>query len=185
MAGIERHYRINRDITSPRLRVVGGKGEQLGILTLDEAFARAAEERLDLVEVAPEADPPVVRMMDFGKFRYNQQKHEAAARKRQHVVKLKEVKFHVKIAPHDYQVKVRHAEEFLQKGDKVKLVVTFRGREVDHTDLGLRILDNAVRDLGHVGVIENRDVTEPKYKSVTVTPKQQVQVKAPAPAAKG
>jgi translation initiation factor IF-3 len=171
MPGNERHYRINRELTAPRLRLVGGKGEQLGIVTLDDALRRAEEGRMDLVEVAPEADPPVARLMDFGKFRYTQQKHEQAARRRQHVVKIKEVKFHVKIAPHDFQVKVRHAEEFLTKGDKVKLVITFRGREADHADLGMRVLENCVRDLGKVGVVEYRDESEPKYKSIIMTPK--------------
>ena len=171
----ERHYRINRDVTAPRLRLVDGNGGQLGVVTLEEAIRHAADARLDLVEVAPEADPPVARLMDFGKFRYTQQKHEQAARKKQHIVKIKEVKFHVKIAPHDYQVKARMAEKFLQKGDKVKLVITFRGREVDHTDLGMNIIENLVRDLAEVGVVEHRDSTEAKYKSITLTPK----VKAP------
>ena len=178
MAGPERKSRINRDITSPRLRVVGAKGEQLGILTLEEALAMASDQRLDLVEVAAEADPPVARLMDFGKYRYNQQKHEAAARKRQHVAKLKEVKFHVKIAPHDYRVKVKNAERFLIHGDKVRLVVTFRGREVDHADLGIKILDNAIADLATVGAVEYRDYTEEKARSVTVTPRARPAAKA-------
>jgi translation initiation factor IF-3 len=171
MAGNERQYRINRDITAPRLRLVGGRGEQLGIVTYDEAMRLAAEAGLDLVEVAGEADPPVARLMDFGKYRYTQQKNEQAARKRQHVMKIKEVKFHVKIAPHDYQVKLRHILEFLAKGDKVKLVITFRGREVDHADLGLRILDNVVRDVAHAGTVEHRDESELKIKSMIITPK--------------
>src|SRR5262245_19440970 len=112
-AGNERQFRTNRDITSPRLRLVDGKGGQMGVVTLEDALRFAAEARLDLVEVAPEADPPVARLMDFGKFRYTQQKHEQAARKRQHIVKIKEVKFHVKIAPHDYQVKMNAAKRFL------------------------------------------------------------------------
>src|SRR5688572_11403323 len=132
MAGHDRTYRINRDIAAPRLRLVGAKGEQLGIVAIDDALKLAVEAGMDVVEVAGEADPPVARLMDFGKFRYTQQKNEQAARKRQHVMKIKEVKFHVKIAPHDYQVKLRHTMEFLAKGDKVKLVITFRGREVDH-----------------------------------------------------
>ncbi len=170
--GNERHYRINREVTSPRLRLVDGNGGQLGVVTLEEALKHAADARLDLVEVAPEADPPVARLMDFGKFRYTQQKHEQAARKKQHIVKIKEVKFHVKIAPHDYKVKARAAEKFLAQGDKVKLVITFRGREVDHTDLGMNILENLVKDLGEHGTVEHRDSTEAKYKSITITPKQ-------------
>jgi len=170
--GNERHYRINREVTSPKLRLVDGNGGQMGVVTLEDALRHAAEARLDLVEVAPEADPPVARLMDFGKFRYTQQKHEQAARKKQHIVKIKEVKFHVKIAPHDYKVKARAAEKFLAQGDKVKLVITFRGREVDHTDLGMTILENLVKDLGEAGTVEHRDSSEAKYKSITITPKQ-------------
>ncbi len=170
MAGNERHYRINRAITAPSLRLVDGKGGQLGIMTLEEAFRQAEEARLDLVEVAPAASPPVCRLMDFGKFRYTQQKHEQAARKRQHIVKTKEIKFHLKIAPHDYQVKHRAAERFLEQGKKVRLVVTFRGREVDHSDRGQKILDNLVRELSGLSVVENRD-SDVKYKAIIITPK--------------
>ena len=171
MAGNERHYRVNREVTAPSLRLVDGKGGQHGVVTLEEAVRLAQESGLDLVEVAPEAAPPVCRLMDFGKFRYTQRKHEQAARKRQHVMKIKEIKFHVKIAHHDYRVKHRAAERFLGQGDKVKLVVTFRGREVDHTELGMKLLDGMVKELADVGVVEQRNETEPKYKSITITPK--------------
>lgn len=171
MTAAERHFRINREITSPRLRLVDGEGGQAGVVTLDDALRRAAEAGLDLVEVAPEAQPPVARLMNFGKFRYEQQKHEQEARRKQHVVKIKEIKFHVKIAPHDYQVKVRAAERFLNKGDKVKLVITFRGREVDHSDLGMDILNRVVKDMAEIAVVEYRDEREPKYKTITLTPK--------------
>jgi len=173
MAGNERHYRINGGITAPNLRLVDGQGGQLGIVSLEDAMRRASEAKLDLVEVAPEAKPPVCRLMDFGKFRYTRRKHEQAARKRQHTVKVKEVKFHVKIARHDYMVKRRNAERFLKQGDKVKLIVTFRGREVDHADLGTGILNNLVSELAEFGVVENRDETEVKYRSVTLTQKPQ------------
>jgi len=177
MAVNERHYRINGEINVPRVRLVDGKGGQLGVVTRDDALVKAKEAGLDLVEVAPEADPPVCRLMDFGKFRYTQQKHEQVARKRQHIVRIKEVKFHVKIAPHDYQVKVRAAERFLEQGDKVKLVVAFRGREVDHSELGIRILDNLIKDLSGTGVVEFRDEGEEKIKSVIMTPKIKPPVK--------
>jgi translation initiation factor IF-3 len=177
MAGIERHYRTNREITAPRLRLVDGKGGQIGVVDLEEALRRAEEARLDLVEVAPEASPPVCRLMDFGKFRYMQQKHEQAARKRQHVIRIKEVKFHLKIAPNDYRVKVHAAQRFLTKGDKVKLVVALRGREVDHTDLGLRLLDKLVKDLSAAGTVEHRDENEDKFKTVIITPKLGAKVK--------
>jgi translation initiation factor IF-3 len=171
MAENERHYRINREIVAPRLRLVDAKGGQLGIVSLDDAMRRASEMRLDLVEVAPEANPPVARLMDFGKFRYTQQKHEQAARKRQHKVVVKEIKFHVKIAPHDYEVKKRMAARFLEKGDKVKLVIAFRGREAEHVELGMKLLTNLIAEVSDLGVIEHRDESEAKYKSITLTPK--------------
>ena len=171
MAGNERHYRVNREITAPSLRLVGGNGGQHGIVTLEEAMRYAEESRLDLVEVAPDATPPVCRLMDIGKFKYTQRKHEQAARKRQHVVKIKEIKFHLKIAHHDFEHKQRAAERFLGQGNKVKLVITFRGREVDHSARGLSLLNNLVKDLSNVGVVEQRNESEPKYKSITITPK--------------
>jgi len=174
MAGNERKYRTNREITAPHLRVVDGEGGQLGIMALADALRRAEEVRLDLVEVAPEANPPVCRLMDFGKFRYTQKKHEQAARKRQHVVKMKEVKFHLKIAPNDYMVKRRAAERFLTQGDKVKLVVTFRGREVDHAKRGMELLQNVVKELAEFSAVENRDEGELKYRSITIAPKPNI-----------
>lgn len=177
MADNERHYRINRDISAPRLRVVDAKGGQLGIISLDEALRRAQDMGLDLVEVAPDANPPVARLMDFGKFRYTQQKHEQAARRRQHKVVVKELKFHVKIAVHDYEVKRRMAARFLEKGDKVKLVVAFRGREADHVDLGMKLLDGLVKQLAELGTVEHRDTGEAKFKSITLTPRVKAKTK--------
>jgi translation initiation factor IF-3 len=171
MAGSERHYRINREILAPRMRLVDAKGGQLGIVPVEEALRLAEEANLDLVEVAPEASPPVCRLMDFGKFRYTQQKHEQAARRRVHKVVVKELKFHLKIAPNDYQVKKRMAERFLQKGDKVKLLVTFRGREADHAARGEKLLENMVKDLAEISAVEHRDSTEEKYRSITLTPR--------------
>ncbi len=186
MADNERHYRINKEIIAPRLRLVDAKGGQLGIVTLDDALRRASEMRLDLVEVAPEANPPVARLMDFGKFRYTQQKHEQAARRRQHKVVVKEVKFHVKIASHDYEVKKRNAVRFLEKGDKVKLVIAFRGREAEHGELGMRVINKLVSELADVSVVEYRDESESNFKAVTLTPKPKpVPAKGGAQAAAG
>ncbi len=177
MADNERHYRINREIAAPRLRLVDDKGGQLGIVPLEEALRKAQEMGLDLVEVAPEASPPVCRLMDFGKFRYTQQKHEQAARRRQHKVVVKELKFHVKIAVHDYEVKRRMAARFLEKGDKVKLVIAFRGREADHVDLGMKLLDGLVKELAELGTVEHRDMSEKKFKSITLTPRVKAKAK--------
>lgn len=181
MADNERHYRINKEIAAPRLRLVDAKGGQVGVVSLEDALRRASEMKLDLVEVAPEANPPVARLMDFGKFRYTQQKHEQAARRRQHKVVVKELKFHVKIAAHDYEVKKRMAARFLEKGDKVKLVIAFRGREAEHGELGMKVINKMVGELSDLSVVEHRDESEPKFKAVTLTPK----AKQPAPKAGG
>jgi len=135
--------------------VIGPDGEQVGILGIREALAYAQERQLDLVEVSPTARPPVCRVMDFGKYKYEQNKKQQKARKKQHVTHLKEVKLRPKIEEHDYTFKVNHGRRFLELHDKVKFTVTFRGREMAHTDSGFRLLDRVVKDLEEVGQVEN------------------------------
>jgi translation initiation factor IF-3 len=145
--------RINLEIRVPRVRVVSMEGEALGILLIADALARAAAAGLDLVEVAPSADPPVCRIMDYGKFKYEKSKKAKEAKKKQHVMHLKEIKLHPKTDEHDFNFKVKHAREFLIKGDRVKATVVFRGREITHLDFGREILkkfDNSVTDLSQV-----------------------------------
>jgi translation initiation factor IF-3 len=160
------------------LRLVGPKGEPLGIVTLEDALRQAEAAGLDLVEIAPEADPPVAQLMDYNKMRCDRQKRERKARRAKREAgilvepKTKEVKFRVKIAPHDYDVKVRHARAFLTQGHRVKLVITLRGREAEHQDLAAQLLERCVRDLSEVGAVEHRDLGEPKYKSVTMVSKK-------------
>jgi translation initiation factor IF-3 len=135
--------------------VIGPDGEQVGILGIREALAYAQERQLDLVEVSPTARPPVCRVMDFGKYKYEQNKKQQKARKKQHVTHLKEVKLRPKIEEHDYAFKVNHGRRFLELHDKVKFTVTFRGREMAHTDAGYRLLEKVVKDLEEVGQVEN------------------------------
>jgi len=127
----------------------------VGILGIREALAYAAERQLDLVEVSPTARPPVCRVMDFGKYKYEQNKKQQKARKKQHVTHLKEVKLRPKIEEHDYRFKVNNGRKFLELHDKVKFTVTFRGREMAHTEAGYRLLEKVVKDLEEVGQVEN------------------------------
>jgi translation initiation factor IF-3 len=139
--------KVNEEIRVPRVRVVSGSGEALGILPIMEARERAVAEGLDLVEVAPTADPPVCRIMDYGKFKYEKSKKQKEARKKQHVSHLKEIKMHPKIEEHDYHFKMEHGRNFLFRGDRVKATIVFRGREIAHLDFGRKLLQRLEADL--------------------------------------
>ncbi len=134
--------------------MIGPDGEQVGILSIKDALAYAQERALDLVEVSPTAKPPVCRVMDFGKFKYEQNKKLQKARKKQHVTHLKEVKLRPKIEEHDYTFKVNNGRRFLELHDKVKFTVTFRGRELAHPEAGHRLLEKVIKDLENVGQVE-------------------------------
>jgi translation initiation factor IF-3 len=141
--------RINEEIRAKEIRVVSADGEQLGIMQVRDALKVAQEKELDLVEVAPAAKPPVCRIMDYGKYRYEQSKREREARKKQRVIEVKEIRMTPKIEEHDFQVKVKATQKFLKDGDKVKVMIRFRGREIIHADLGktlLMQLFDSVRD---------------------------------------
>jgi translation initiation factor IF-3 len=146
--------RVNEFIRVPRVRVISGSGESLGILLIADALQRALEEKLDLVEVAPSADPPVCRIMDYGKFKYEKAKKVKEAKKKQHISHLKEIKMHPKIEEHDYNFKLNHAKDFLMRGDRVKATIVFRGREIAHLDFGKKILERFSNDLAEVSNIE-------------------------------
>jgi len=150
----EREARVNERIRVPQVRVIGADGEQIGILPTRDALLKAREQGLDLVEVSPNAAPPVCRIMDFGRYKYEQSKKERKARKRQHMMQVKEVKLRPKIEDHDYGFKVANARKFLERHDKVKFTVTFRGREMAHIDLGRKILNRVIGDLADIGQIE-------------------------------
>lgn len=136
------------------MRVIADDGSQLGVMTLPDALARAQELGLDLVEIAPAATPPVCRIMDYSKFKYEQEKKEKEARKKQKVVHLKEVRLGPKIGEHDYQFKLRNLEDFLKRGDKVKVSMMFRGREMAHQDIGRKVFDRLASDISGIGEIE-------------------------------
>ncbi len=152
------------------MRVIGDGGEQLGIMTVQEATRLARERNVDLVEVAPTAQPPVCRIMDYGKFRYEQAKKDKEARKHQHTVELREIRFHPKIGVHDVNFKLKHAHELLEEGDKVKVSVLFRGRENTHPELGQALLARFVDGLKDVAVIERPIVAEGRTLNVILAP---------------
>ncbi len=159
--------------------MVGEEGEQLGIIDLSKAIAMALEKNLDLVEVAPEGVPPVCRILNYGKFRYAQRKKEKEASKKQRVVKVKEIKMRPKIDEHDYQTKLNMAWKFFGHGDKVKLTLMFRGRELSHKDLGRQLMDRAVSDLSEVADIEAPPKDEGMQIVALFNPKPQAQKAAP------
>ena len=146
--------RVNHEIRVPRVRVISAEGEQLGVLTIQEALAAAREAGMDLVEVVGTSVPPVCKIIDYGKFRYDQTKRERESRKAQHQVKIKEVKFGPNISIHDLEVKVRHAKEFLEEGNKVKFTCTFRGREITHPEVGDRLFADIVAQMDDISMVE-------------------------------
>ena len=150
----EKRVRINDQIRISPIRLIDEMGEQVGIVALEDARQRAEEKALDLVEVAPDARPPVVRMMDYGKFKYEQARADRAAKKKQHTIHVKEVKFRPGIEEHDYDFKMRHARRFLEEGNKVKLTMMFRGRQVTHPELGLQVLSRVTEDLQDIAKVE-------------------------------
>jgi translation initiation factor IF-3 len=154
------------------VRVITGEGEQLGILPISEALRIAAERELDLVEVAPEAAPPVCRIMDFGKFKYQQSRRAKDARKKQTVIVVKEVKMGPKTDEHDYQFKARHVRRFLEDGNKAKVTIRFRGREMAHTELGRKLLDRMSKDMADIATIESHAKLEGRNLVMILTPKQ-------------
>ena len=147
--------RVNRQIRAPKVRVIDEKGNQAGIITIQDALRQAETAGLDLVEVAPNANPPVCKIIDYGKFRYDQTKREKESKKTQHVIKVKEVKLKPNIDTHDLETKMRKAKDFLEKGNKVKLTCTFRGREMAHTDIGFALVKEVVAGLEEVGTVES------------------------------
>jgi translation initiation factor IF-3 len=150
--------RVNDQIRADRIRLVGADGEMVGVVSVREALRAAEEAGLDLVEISPNADPPVCKILDYGKYKYEQQKKAAEARKKQKVIEVKEIQIRPRIDDHDYQVKLKAAKRFLEEGDKVKVVLKFRGREMAHTQIGLDLLKKMIEDIGTIGKVE----TEPK-----------------------
>jgi translation initiation factor IF-3 len=153
------------------VRVIAPDGTQLGILAVEEALAAAEARGLDLVEVSPLSRPPVCRIMDFGKFKFEQAKAARAAKKKQRSIDLKEIKFRPGISDHDFQFKTRHAREFLAEGNKVKVTMMFRGRQMAHPELGRGVLDRVAQTLADVGKVEQEAKIEGKNMTMLMTPK--------------
>ncbi len=147
--------KINREIRAPKLRVIDKDGNQLGILTLAEALTRAESAGLDLIEIAPSAEPPVCKIIDYGKYRYQLTKKEKENKKTQHQVKVKEIKVKPNTDDHDVEVKLRHAKEFIAKGNKVRLTCVFRGREMMHPEFGQSLIRRMIEELGDVASPES------------------------------
>ncbi|WP_071882490.1 translation initiation factor IF-3 [Pelosinus fermentans] len=165
--------RINEEIRAREVRLNSATNEPLGIVQLRDALQMAAEQHLDLVEVAPTAKPPVCRIMDFGKFKYEQQKREKEAKKKQKVVTVKEVKLRPNIEDHDFDVKFKNAQRFLEDGDKVKVTIMFRGRELSHPELGKKVLDKMASQIKDIANIERAARLEGKNMIMILAPKPQ------------
>ena len=171
VSSIFRYIRINYRIKADKIRLIGPEGEQLGIASVEQGVKQAQEKGLDLVEVAPQAKPPVCRIMDYSKFKYEQEKKEKLAKKHQKKVHLKEIKLRPKIEEHDYQVKLKAVSRFLTRGDKVKVTLTFRGREMAHQELGRRVIDRIIKDSNQVGQVEKGPITEGRFVNLILVPK--------------
>lgn len=163
--------RVNRQIRISPIRVIGADGSQLGIMDVENALGIAQEAGLDLVEVAPMARPPVARIMDYGKFKFEQAKMARQAKKKQHVIHLKEVKFRPGIDEHDFDTKTRHARRFLEEGNKVKVTLMFRGRQIAHPELGRQVVDRVAQELADLSKIESDARLEGKAMTMILTPK--------------
>ena len=171
IAAVKKH-RLNDDITAPKVRLIGTDGEQVGIVSLDQALSAAEEAREDLVEIVPNAEPPVCRIMDYGKFLFEQKKQKQAAKKKQKQVHIKEVKFRPGTGEGDYQVKLRNLIRFLTDGDKTKVTMRFRGREHAHRELGLELLQRVENDLAEYGQIEQKPMMEGRQMVMVLAPKK-------------
>jgi translation initiation factor IF-3 len=162
--------RVNGEIQSPRVRLLDENGEHVGILSIKDALDLALKAGLDLVEISPGADPPVVSIVDFGKFRYRQKRKERKARKSQNVGGLKEVKFRPNTEEHDYNFKMKHAREFLESRHKVKATVVFRGRQLAYKEQGYELLDRLAEDLKEYGQTERKPTMEGRQMTMIIAP---------------
>ncbi|HTW42074.1 MAG TPA: translation initiation factor IF-3 [Solirubrobacteraceae bacterium] len=166
--------RINERIRVPEVRLIDDEGKQIGVLKTADALAFAQEKDLDLVEVAPEARPPVCRVLDYSKYKYEQAQKVKQARKHQQQITVREIKFRPKIAEHDYDTKKHHVERFLRHKDKVKVTIMFRGREVTHPERGTAILDRLAEELSELGVVEQRPMQEGRNMTMMMAPSKAV-----------
>jgi translation initiation factor IF-3 len=163
--------RVNEQITVPNVRLIDADGQMLGVLSKREALIKAMDAGLDLVEVSPNADPPVCKILDYGKFKYESQKKKNEARKKQKIIEVKEIKMRPGIDDHDYDVKMRAMHRFLEEGDKVKVTMRFRGREMVHQELGLKVLDRVRGQLDEVAKVEQMPRLEGRQMTMVIAPK--------------
>ena len=163
---------INEEIRDREVRVIGQDGEQLGIMATSAALALAEEKQLDLVKIAPQAKPPVCKIMDYGKYRFEQSKREREMRKNQKVIVIKEVQLSATIEEHDIDVKFRAAEKFLKDGNKVKVSIRFRGRQISHSEIGLEVMKDFAERLNDIAVVERRPLTEGRNMTMVLAPKE-------------
>jgi translation initiation factor IF-3 len=163
--------RINEEIRVREVHLIDKDGHNLGNVPIAEALARAQEAGLDLVEIAPNASPPVCKLLDYGKYKYQEQKKQAEARKKQKVVEVKEIKFRPMIDDHDYQVKMRSMRRFFEEGDKVKVTLRFRGREMAHQDLGVKLLERVKEDTTKIAKVEMEPRVEGRQMVMVLAPR--------------
>ena len=163
---------INENITAREVRLIGAEGEQIGIVSIQEAMAAAEEAKLDLVEISPDAEPPVCRIMDYGKHIFEKKKQQAAARKNQKIIQIKEIKFRPGTEEGDYKVKLRNLIKFLNEGDKAKVSLRFRGREMAHQELGMELLKRVEADLAEYGTVEQHPKMEGRQLIMVLAPKK-------------
>ena len=163
--------RVNEDIRSPQVRLIDEEGEMQGVMTAREAIQKAYAVGLDLLEISPNADPPVVKILDFGKFKYEQQKKRNEAKKKQKVIEIKEIKVRPNIDENDYQVKMRAMKSFIEEGDKVKVTLRFRGREMAHQDIGIRVLERIRSEMDLVTKVEQMPKMENRQMVMVLSPR--------------
>ncbi|CAN7277867.1 translation initiation factor IF-3 [Trinickia sp. LjRoot230] len=168
----DKSHRINGEINAPEVRLVGVENEPLGIVKLADAFRMSEQQDVDLVEIAPQADPPVCRLMDYGKFKYQEAKKQHEAKLKQKVIQVKEVKFRPGTDDGDYHVKLRNLIRFLDDGDKTKITLRFRGREMAHQEIGMRMLERLRGDLDEVGQVEQMPKMEGRQMIMVLAPKK-------------
>ena len=172
IAKLDKRNRINEEITVPEVRLIGADGQQIGVMSTRAALEAADEAGLDLVEISPNAEPPVCRLMDYGKFRFEQKKEQSEARKKQKQIQIKEVKFRPGTDEGDYNVKLRNLNRFLMDGDKAKVTMRFRGREHAHRELGLAVLERIEADLAELAVVEQKPQMEGRQMVMVLSPKK-------------
>ena len=181
MRPAEPRSRVNETIRVPQVRLIDDDGSQIGVKARDEALEYAWAKNLDLVEVAPDANPPVCRVMDYGKYRYDQEQKQKLARKHQSTITIKEIKLRPKIDPHDYATKKGHVVRFLRQRDKVKVTIMFRGREMSHPERGRTLLERLAEDVSELGVIESAPIQDGRNMVMLLAPVRELPPTKPGP----